>query len=118
MTTETGVAMRLLSLAVGSYTQDKHEHKISISHEPGEAEQAYFIAGATSVALYGLFFLCSVWRSYSSMRVLKNSFENKKGVIHISLTLFGFFEMLYGVSLMVHRRYKTMILNSSIDCLF
>jgi len=90
--------MRLLSQAL------EHEHAISFTHEPGEAEEAYFIAGATSVTLYGIFFLCCLWRTHKSIRVFKNSFENKKGIIHISLTLFGFFEMLYGVSHMVAKR--------------
>lgn len=73
-------------------------------HNPGDAERAYFIAGIISVTLYGLFFLACLWRCYVSFPKFKRSFENKKMIIHVSLTLFGLFQTIYGISFIIHKR--------------
>jgi hypothetical protein len=80
------------------------EPVISITHEPGDDEDAYFIAGAVSVSLYGSFFICCLWRCYIFLKIFQRSFENKKMIIHLTLTLFAFFEMIYGISHMVDKK--------------
>ena len=77
---------------------------IHVTNEPKDIETAYYTAGVTAVCLFGSFFLCCIWRSYISFPKFHIAFENKKMIIHISLTFFAFFELIYGFSFVVHRK--------------
>lgn len=80
------------------------EKEVVSLHSPGNAERAYYIAGIVSVILYGSFFIWSLWRCYVAFPRFKRSFENKKMIIHATLTCFGFCQTIYGVSFIQHKR--------------